>query len=114
MDSVIDFVKKFHPSSLGLGLWNILAIVGLTLVGLVLINWTVSFLPSRTGDLIKKVVRQTFNLAYYGLIVLITLNAIFTGDYGYFLVVVFLFISSKIDYLYKLYDDFVDRKINRD
>ncbi len=114
MDSVIDFIKNFRPPNLGLGLWDILVIVGLVIVGLILINWIISFLPIRTGNLIKTIVKLSFNVLSYGLIVLIVLNAILTGDYGNVFVIAVLVVSTKIDYWYKLYDNFVDKKINKE
>ena len=118
MDVIIDFIKNFHPSKLGLGLWEILAITALTLMSLVLTNWLVSFLPTRKANLIMAIVRQTFNVAYYGAMVLVFLNAILTGDYEYVIILMFILaafiVSSKIDYWYKLYDSFMDKRINKE
>jgi len=113
VDSVIDFIKKFHPSTLELGPWEILAIVGLIIVGLVLTHWIVSFLPTHTGNLVKVILTRTLSIVSYGFIILMILNAILTRDYGSILVVILLWVSSRIDYWYKLYDNFVDKRMDR-
>ena len=120
MDSLIDFIKNFHPSDFGLGLWEILMIIVLAIAALILISWIVSFLPSRIGDSIKTIVRRTFSIISYILIVLIVLivliilNAILTGEYGNVLIIGLLIVASKVDYFYKLYDNFVDKRVNKE
>ena len=114
MDAVTEFIKKFHPSNLGLGLWDLLAIAALIIVGLVLGNWIISFFPKPTSDLIRATAKRILSFLSYVLVVLAALNAILIGNYGHVLALVLLAVSTRIDYWYKLYDNFVDKRINRD
>ena len=114
MDSIINFIKNFHPSQLGLRLWDVLLLIGITVAVIILIHWLTSFFPPRTRDSIKGVIRWTSNIIAHALIVLLTLNAILTGDYTNIFVIALLFVSSKLDYWYKLYDNFVDRQVNKE
>jgi len=114
MDAITEFIKNFHPSHWGLGLWEFLAIIGLAFVGLILITWLVSFLPTRTAELIRAIVRWTLAVVSFALTLLVVLNAILTREYSGLFIIILLMVSSRIDHWYKLYDNFVDRQVNKE
>lgn len=114
MNKIIDFTRNFHPSKLGLGLWDMLLIVCFILAGLILIKWLVSFCSPQTATLARTVFKWTMITFACFVALFILLNAVLTGDYGNVFVAFILILASKIDHWYKLYDNFVDRRINRD
>jgi len=112
-DAIITFIKDFRPSNFNLGLGECLIIFGLLVLGAILGNRIISILPPNLAAPIRTITRIIFKLAFYSFILLILLNAILTGEYGNIFVIGIMYAASKIDYWYKLYDDFVDRKIKK-
>lgn len=114
MQKIIDFIRDFQPSNLNLGWGELVLYAGGLIVILVLINWMISFLPEHSGNLIRTIVKVALNVLSYSFISLIILNAILTDDYGNVFIMVVIVAAIKIDYWYRLYDKFVDRKMNKD
>jgi hypothetical protein len=114
MDKVVDFIRDFHPSKLGLGLSDILLTFFCIAAGPILISWLVSFLSLRTANFIRTAFKWTLTILGYGVVLFILLNAVLTEDYGNVFVAIILIAASRIDHWYKFYDRFVDKKINND
>lgn len=112
MEPLIEFIRNFSPENLDLGIWDILTILGAIIVTSILFNWLISYLQPRITASIKKYVKRTLFYFTYGVLILLFLNAIMTGNYVYIFSILIPLLANKIDILFSLYDKFMDRKIN--
>jgi hypothetical protein len=115
---MIDFIRDFKPSNWGWSLADLIIFVGIVVLTLVSINWILSFLKPRPASLVKKMINVLTNCLFFGLLIIMVLNAILTKDYRNILMSIFVLVALKLNYwssyVYKLYDNFIDKKINKD
>lgn len=117
MSELLSFIKEFHPSSYGIGFWEIVIVCALMIVISVIVNKLSLFLQPSTARRVNVVVSILFNSIFFGVIILAALNASLNSNYERLGILIFI---SLLPYLrtwtwtfYKKYDLLVDKLINK-
>jgi hypothetical protein len=116
MNEAIAFIKNYDPINFGFGLWDLPVFIAAVIFSLVIFNIISKILPSKTQPFFSKIGNWIFWIFAIIHIVFLLLKSMLTNDYwtilllSIFLIPVFTRIKS-IDDLFKMYDDFIDKRI---
>lgn len=81
MDKVINYIKNFHISRLGLTALEGLIVLGLIILLLIAVNWISIYLSTELRKTIKNIVKWISLTLAYGFLTLIILNSILNKNY---------------------------------
>ena len=117
MNEAIDFIKNYDPINFGFGLWDLPVFIGAVILSFVIFKIISKILPSKIQPYFSKIGNWIFWIFAIIHIVFLLLKAMLTNDYwtilvlSIFLIPIFTRIKS-IDDLFKMYDNFVDKRIS--
>lgn len=106
MSNLIALIKGIQPHLM-------LMVLLFCVLGLILLSWISKYLPARILRFEELVERFMLFPVIYGIILILSLNAIMNKTYGNIIIIVALYISSRINNWLAIYDRFIDRKIKK-
>jgi hypothetical protein len=112
MNEAIDFVKNYDPINFGFGLWDLPIFISSVILSLVIFSYISKKLPLNIKPYFSKIGRL-FSCLF---VAFLFLKAVLNKDYWTILVLSIFLIPiftkiKRIDDLFKMYDDFVDKRI---
>jgi hypothetical protein len=116
MKDIIGFIKNYDSINFGFGFWDLPVFIGAVILSFVIFNVISKILHPKIQPYFSKFGNWIFWLFAIIHIVFLLLKAMLTNDYwtilalSIFLIPIFTRIKS-IDVLFKIYDDFVDKRI---
>ena len=113
MENVNEILKSGSARFSGVDVVDFVIVMGAIFFGLIIFHWIAQNLPNKFSGSVKrfgKYYRYLVMILFYGLILVIVLNAIINKQYSNLSVLLFLIIAPKLHKWYSAYDRYVDQK----